>query len=343
LAIFTGQVVAALVTGNTVIAKPADQTSIIANYAVKLMHSSGVPVGALQLIVAHGSSVGEILVQNDDVNGIVFTGSTSTAKLINLTVANRRGALIPIIAETGGQNAMIIDSSALLEQVVDDIIVSAFGSSGQRCSALRVAYVQEEIYDDLLKLLSGAMDLLKVTDTLDLSADMGAVIDNNASSMLHKHVSDMSEKGFNIVRHHQNGHASGGYFVYPHIIEVGGINDIPDEKFGPILHIAKYRLDDVDHVINDINSYGFGLTFGIHSRVPSRVEYIQSKMKTGNIYVNRSMIGAQVESQPFGGENKSGTGFKAGGPHYLLKFLTERAVSSNLTSIGGNIELLNRK
>ncbi|MEY3197016.1 MAG: Bifunctional protein putA [Pseudomonadota bacterium] len=343
LAIFTGQIVAALVAGNTVVAKAADQTSIIANFATKLMLKAGIPKQALQLVISSGSNVGRYLVPNKHVSGIVFTGSTNTAHVINLALAEKKGPIVPFIAETGGQNAMIVDSSALLEQVVDDVIASAFHSAGQRCSSLRILYIQDEIYDSLKQLLVDAIDTLKIGDTTDLTNDIGPVIDKKALETLSEHVKYMKEHKFNILKtHSHNGQKinKDGYYFYPHIIEVSGINDIPGEKFGPILHIAKYKSKRIDKVIDEINNYGFGLTFGIHSRVESKIDDISQKIKVGNVYANRSMIGAQVESQPFGGRGLSGTGFKAGGPNYLMRFVTEKTVSINATAIGGNFELL---
>lgn len=341
LAIFTGQIVAALVSGNSVIAKPSDQTSIIASVVVKLMHKGGVPTKVLQLLLASGSAIGKYVVTNPDIAGVVFTGSTATAKIINSTLSARPGAIVPIIAETGGQNAMIVDSSALLEQVTDDVLMSAFYSAGQRCSALRVLYIQDEIYDSLVEMLIGAMAALKIGDTSDFANDIGPVIDKASFEHLTAHIKDMEAKGFKIIASHpQKGALKDGHYFYPHIIEINNINDLEEEKFGPILHLVRYKYADLDKIINEVNGYGFGLTFGIHSRIESKIEYIRSKIKAGNIYVNRSIIGAVVESQPFGGENQSGTGFKAGGPHYLLKFMLERTTTVNLTAIGGNIELL---
>ncbi len=341
LAIFLGQVVAALVTGNTVLCKPADQTSLIANYAIKLLYETGIPKNVIQLLIAKGSLIGEVVVTDEKIKGVTFTGSNETAKFINLTLAQREGAIIPLIAETGGQNAMIVDSSALLEQVCDDVITSAFYSAGQRCSALRVLYVQEEIYDDLLKLITGAMEELKIGDTFDITHDIGPVIDEKSKAQLTAHVEELRESGFNVLATHpMNGSAANGYFFYPHIIEIKTINDLKAENFGPILHICKYKEKELNKVIEEINNYGYGLTFGVQSRIDHKISDITSKIHVGNIYVNRSTIGAQVESHPFGGENKSGTGFKAGGPHYLLRFMTERALCINLTASCGNIELL---
>ena len=340
LAIFTGQIVAALVAGNTVISKPAAQTSVVANYAVKLMHKAGVPKTALQLLLTSGSNICNHAITDERIAGVAFTGSTDTAKLINKTLADRNSGIVPLIAETGGQNAMIVDSSALLEQVTDDVLISAFYSAGQRCSALRILYVQEEIYDDLLLMIKNATELLKISDTSDFSTDIGPVIDLSSFDYLAKHITEMQDKGFKVTAHPQKDLLKDGWYFYPHIIEVNSIKDIPDEKFGPILHVAKYKSEKLDDVIKEINDYGFGLTFGIHSRIESRIEYIRSRIKAGNIYANRSIVGAKVESQPFGGENRSGTGFKAGGPHYLLRFMLERTMSINTTAIGGNIDLL---
>ena len=339
-AIFIGQIAAALVTGNTVIAKPSGQTPVIANFAVKLMHKIGVPKSVLQLIISSGGNVNKYAVADERIAGVAFTGSGKTAKAINSTLAGKDSGIVPFIAETGGQNAMIVDSSALLEQVTDDVLNSAFYSAGQRCSALRMLYVQEEIYDELLTMIKGATELLKIGDTSDFTVDVGPVIDENAKNMLSAHIEDMQAKGFKIFIHPHNGKQKGGYYFYPHIIEVKTINDIPDEKFGPILHITKYKSKNLDKVIDEINNCGFGLTFGIHSRVEEKIKYIRSKIRVGNIYANRSIIGARVESQPFGGENKSGTGFKAGGPNYLLRFMTERTTSVNIAAFGGDVELL---
>ncbi len=343
LAIFLGQIVAALVTGNTVLAKAAEQTSLIANYVVKLAYKAGIPHKALQLLLASGSSIGENIVPDNRVRGVAFTGSTDTAKRINLAIAQRDGAIVPLIAETGGQNAMIVDSSALLEQVADDVIYSSFYSAGQRCSALRILYIQEEIYEPLIEMISGAMQELKIGDTIDITCDIGPVIDQASKNQLQEHIVNMQEKGFKLIAaHHMYNNAAQGNYFYPHILEVSNINDLESEKFGPILHVCKYKSSDLNKVIEGINNYGYGLTFGLQTRIEKKVTDVKNLIKAGNIYVNRSTIGAQVESQPFGGENKSGTGFKAGGPHYLMRFMTERALCINLTAVGGNIELLSK-
>ena len=299
-----------------------------------------IPKSALQLIITSASNISNYVLRDERIAGVAFTGSCDTAKNINLTLAERNSGIVPFIAETGGQNAMIVDSSALLEQVTDDVLISAFYSAGQRCSALRVLYIQEEIYDNLCNLIREATEILKIGDTADFSNDIGAVIDRKSFDNLGHHISYMEKAGFKVYSHPQNGSLKDGNYFYPHIIEINSINDIPGENFGPILHIIKYKSQEIDKIINEINNYGFGLTFGIHSRIEEKIEYLRSRIRAGNIYTNRSIVGAKVESQPFGGENKSGTGFKAGGPHYLLKFMLERTTCFNLTAIGGNVELL---
>jgi RHH-type proline utilization regulon transcriptional repressor/proline dehydrogenase/delta 1-pyrroline-5-carboxylate dehydrogenase len=347
LAIFSGQILAALVTGNTVIAKPAENTSIIGVKAVELMHQAGIPADALHVLVAHGREVSDNILTDNCISGVCFTGSTATAQVINNVLnARKGGALATLIAETGGQNAMIVDSSALLEQATDDIVLSAFGSAGQRCSALRVLYIQEEIYDSLLNMIKGAVDEFDMGNPTDFVTDIGPVIDARAQKGLLDHASNMKKLGFNIAHIHKS-HKDKAYergtFVFPHTIEVNSIADIEKENFGPILHVCKFKLKDLDKVIDDINATGFGLTFGVHSRIESRYKYIASRIHAGNIYINRSMTGAIVESQSFGGEGLSGTGFKAGGPNYLRRFMVERLVSVNTTAIGGNISLLLKK
>ncbi len=340
-AIFAGQIVAALAAGNSVIAKPSGQTPVIANFVVKLMHKAGLPKSALHLVITSGNNINKYAVADERIAGVAFTGSCGAAQSINSTLSTRQSSIVPFIAETGGQNAMIVDSSALLEQVTDDVLTSAFYSAGQRCSALRMLYVQEEIYDELFAMLKGATELIRVGDTSDFAIDVGPVIDESAKNILDLHIEDMKKKGHNIYVHPHSGKIKNGHYFYPHIIEVKSINDIPDEKFGPILHITKFKSKNLDKVIKEINECGFGLTFGVHSRIEEKIEYIRSKIKVGNFYANRSIVGAKVESQPFGGENKSGTGFKAGGPNYLLRFVTERTTSINTTAFGGDVELLN--
>ncbi|MFK8040662.1 MAG: bifunctional proline dehydrogenase/L-glutamate gamma-semialdehyde dehydrogenase PutA [Rickettsiaceae bacterium] len=341
LAIFTGQIVAALVSGNTVIAKPAEHTPNIAYFAVNLMYKAGVPKSALQFLIAKGSVVGKYALPNRKIAGVVFTGSLATAQLINATLSQRTDKIVPMIAETGGQNSMIVDSSALLEQVVDDVLTSAFRSTGQRCSALRVLYIQDEIYDKLLEMIVGAMEILKIDDNSNFATDIGPTISQDAACSLSKYVDSMQSKGFTLIAKHPHCEIlkEDNFFV-PHILSINSIKDVPEEQFGPILHVIRYKTQDLDQVIQEINEVGFGLTFGIHSRVEKKIKGIASKICAGNIYINRSIIGAKVESQPFGGENKSGTGFKAGGPYYLLRFMTERTNTVNLTAIGGNIDLL---
>ncbi len=340
LAIFTGQIAAALVTGNCVLAKPASQTSAIAHFVITLMHKAGISTNALHLILTTGQSMSDYALSDGRISGVLFTGSDKSAKAINQTLAARDTYIATLVAETGGQNAMLVDSSSLLEQVCDDVIESAFFSAGQRCSACRMLYVQEEIYDDLITMLKDAVDILKIGDPADFASDIGPVIDQTSYKSLKSHIKNMEEKGFTIHKHPLNDSIKTGNFFYPHIIEVNSINDIEQEQFGPILHIAKFSAKKIDNVIDDINNYGYGLTFGMHSRIDERIQYVKSRIKVGNFYANKTMTGAKVESQPFGGERASGTGYKAGGPNYLLKLISERAVSVNLTAIGGDVELL---
>lgn len=343
LAIFCGQIFAALVCGNTVLAKPSEVTSLIALYAVDLMRAAGVPSGALHLLLGAGKQIGRQLTSDNRVSGVCFTGSTKVARAINVALASRNAPIASFIAETGGQNAMIVDSSALLEQSVDAILFSAFGSIGQRCSALRVLYVQDEIYEPLLRMLSGALQEIKIGNTLDFSNDLGPVISAAAKSSLEAHVTYMKKNSFKVTTWSgdvENVEYKDGYFIAPCIIEIKSINDIKEENFGPILHVISYKAKDIDNVIAEINSTGFGLTFGMQSRIERNFKYVASKIKAGNVYINRSITGAQVESHPFGGEGNSGTGFKAGGQNYLLKFVTERTLTINTTAVGGNFKLL---
>jgi len=341
LAIFTGQVCAALVTGNTVLAKPASQTSLIATKAVELMHKAGIPKDVLHLIPASGRLVGETLLPDHHIAGVCFTGSTETAWHINQVLASRRSAIIPFIAETGGQNAMIVDSTALPEQVVGDVIASAFQSAGQRCSALRLLLVQEDIAEKVIKMLKGAMAELTLGDTSKLSTDVGPVIDQSAQDSLLAHIEELKKIGAEIYTVQASDPITKqGYFVPPSAYEISEISALTQEHFGPILHVKRFRAKDLDKVLEDINSLGFGLTFGLHSRIGSRVDYIASRIKAGNVYVNRNMIGAVVGVQPFGGQGLSGTGPKAGGPHYLYRFMNEQTISIDTTAQGGNASLM---
>lgn len=345
LAIFCGQILAALMTGNTVLAKPAIHTPIIAYMAVQLMHEAGIPKDALHLLLCDGKKLSDALFKDQRISGVCFTGSNEVANSINRNLANRDGAIAQFIAETGGQNAMIIDSSALLEQASDSIINSAFGSAGQRCSALRVLYIQEDIYDDLLNMIIGAMQELRIGNTEKFEYDIGPVISASAKKELEQHVEAMRTTGFNIAAVHdaaQNLKKENGHFFPPHIIEINHISDINKEHFGPILHVRKFSSKQLDMIIDEINSTDYGLTFGVNSRIESKIEYITSRINAGNIYINRDTIGAQVETHPFGGEKKSGTGFKAGGPYYLLKFISERTITNNIAAIGGDMALLGK-
>lgn len=340
LAIFTGQVIAALVTGNCVIAKPAEQTPLIAALAVKLMHQAGIPGGAVQLLPGDGETVGATLVADKRIKAVLFTGSTDTANLINRSLATRGGEIIPLIAETGGQNAMLVDSSALLEQVVVDAVSSAFGSAGQRCSALRVLFVQEEVYPRTVELLKGAMAELVIGDPQWLVTDVGPVIDKPALSLLKGHV-DTMKKSYEVLYQCQLDESlESGYFMPPTAIAIDHINALEKEVFGPVLHVIQFKRKDLNKVIEQINATGYGLTLGIHSRINETVKYIKEHVHAGNCYVNRNMTGAVVGLQPFGGEGLSGTGPKAGGPNYLVRLCHERTYTVDTTAAGGNASLM---
>jgi RHH-type proline utilization regulon transcriptional repressor/proline dehydrogenase/delta 1-pyrroline-5-carboxylate dehydrogenase len=335
LAIFLGQVTAALVTGNTVVAKPAPQTPEIAAYAVGLAHSAGIPEDALVLAVG-GPEMGQALVEDVRISGIAFTGSTATAKRIARTlVADDERPLVPLIAETGGINAMIVDSTALPEQVVVDVVTSAFRSAGQRCSALRVLLLQEEIADRTLEMLAGAMDTLVVGDPADPRTDVGPVIDVGAYERLMGHRAASQNRWLKTIPV-----PAEGLFVPPTLIGVDEVEDVRKEWFGPLLHVTTWKAGQLAETVARVNASGFGLTMGLHSRIARAAEAVEAVAKVGNLYVNRSMIGAIVGSQPFGGEGLSGTGPKAGGPHYLPRFCAERVTSTDTTSSGGNATLL---
>lgn len=340
LAIFLGQVAAALATGNSVIAKPAEQTGLIAHLAVTLAHQAGIPGDVLHLLPGDGASVGGPLTADRRIGGVCFTGSTETAKLINQTLANRDGAILPLIAETGGQNAMIVDSTALPEQVVRDVVSAAFQSAGQRCSALRVLYLQEEIADRVLEILTGAMQELVVGNPAEHATDVGPVIDADAKNGLELHLARMMPKCRLIAQAPMPKATLEGHFVQPTALEIRSITELEREQFGPILHVVRYAARDVEQVINEINGTGYGLTLGIHSRNESHAEALASRIQAGNVYINRNQIGAVVGVQPFGGQGLSGTGPKAGGPHYLHRFVTEKTRTINTTAVGGNASLL---
>jgi RHH-type proline utilization regulon transcriptional repressor/proline dehydrogenase/delta 1-pyrroline-5-carboxylate dehydrogenase len=336
LAIFTGQVVAALVSGNAVIAKPAEQTPKIAAFAVDLMHQARVPKDVMQLAVGEGGKIGAALTSHKLTAGIAFTGSTETAWIIQSALAQKRGPIIPFIAETGGQNAMIVDSTALPEQVVDDVIRSAFLSAGQRCSALRVLYLQDDIAPNVIDMLKGAMQELVIHDASDPATDIGPVIDNEARDNLQQHAQDLKDKQICSAIMPDGLKDS---FILPQVFKINSIKELDKENFGPLLHVITYKAKDLDRVIDEINATGFGLTLGIHSRVEGLADKIAAKVNAGNIYINRGMTGAVVGVQPFGGMGLSGTGPKAGGPHYLYRFVTEKTVSINTTAAGGNTTL----
>jgi RHH-type proline utilization regulon transcriptional repressor/proline dehydrogenase/delta 1-pyrroline-5-carboxylate dehydrogenase len=340
LAIFIGQVVAALVAGNTVIAKPAEQTNLVAWRATRLLHEAGVPEAVLQLLPGDGPTVGAQLTSDPRVAGVAFTGSTETARRINRALAAREAPIAVLIAETGGQNALIADSSALPEQLVKDVISGAFNSAGQRCSATRVLFVQEDVAERTLQLLAGAMAELRVGDPGLLATDIGPVIDEDARQVLNEHIARMQREAKLIAALPLGEAHAHGCFVAPHAFEIDSLQRLEREVFGPVLHVIRYPARGLDAVIDAINATGYGLTLGIHSRIDSTIDYIQQRVRAGNCYINRNMIGAVVGVQPFGGEGLSGTGPKAGGPHYLHRFATERAVTINTAAVGGNASLL---
>ena len=336
LAIFMGQVTAALAAGNAVVAKPAEQTPLVAAYGVRLLHRAGIPGEVLHLLPGDGAKVGGALVEDARVNGVVFTGSTEVAQLINRTLARRDGVIAPLIAETGGQNVMIVDSTALPEQVTRDVLASAFQSAGQRCSALRILCLQEDVADGMLKMLAGAMEELSVGDPSLLSTDIGPVIDEEAQAMLKGHVKRMLGEAKLIKRAHLGPGTDRGSFVAPAAFEIDRISRLQREVFGPILHVVRYRADRMDKLIEAVNDTGYGLTLGIHSRIDETADLIYNRTKVGNTYVNRNQIGAIVGVQPFGGQGLSGTGPKAGGPHYLHRFAAE--VPANGAGSGAALE-----
>ncbi|HEY0859752.1 MAG TPA: bifunctional proline dehydrogenase/L-glutamate gamma-semialdehyde dehydrogenase PutA, partial [Pseudoxanthomonas sp.] len=340
LAIFLGQVSAALAAGNSVIAKPAEQTNLIGHAAVKLLHEAGVPEAVLQFLPGDGATVGAALTKDPRVAGVAFTGSTETARAINRALAARDAAIGVLIAETGGQNAFIADSSALPEQLVKDAIGSAFTSAGQRCSAARVLFVQDDIADKVMTMLAGAMEELKIGDPGLLSTDVGPVIDADALKILEDHAARMATEARLIKQANLGEDAAHGTFFAPRAWELKSLDQLHREIFGPALHVVRWKADQLDQVIDAINATGYGLTLGVHSRIDETVDRIAARVKVGNVYVNRNQIGAVVGVQPFGGQGLSGTGPKAGGPHYLPRFATEKTVTVNTTAAGGNASLL---
>ncbi len=339
LAIFLGQIAGALAAGNTVIAKPAEQTPLVAAAAVRLLHEAGIPGDVIQLLPGEGK-VGAKLVADPRIAGVAFTGSTDTARSINQALAQRPGPIVPLIAETGGQNALIADSSALPEQLVADALISAFDSAGQRCSSARVLFVQEDIADRMIAMLAGAMDMLTIGDPMLLGTDIGPLIDDPARAALEAHVARMQREAKILHTLRVPPGAERGTFFAPRLIELDRLDRLTGEVFGPILHVIRWQGGHLDRVLDAVIATGFGLTLGIHSRIDETVRAIHARLPVGNCYVNRNMIGAVVGVQPFGGEGLSGTGPKIGGPHYLYRFATERTLSIDTTAAGGNASLM---
>jgi RHH-type proline utilization regulon transcriptional repressor/proline dehydrogenase/delta 1-pyrroline-5-carboxylate dehydrogenase len=339
LAIFTGQVAAALAAGNCVAAKPAEQTPLVAAAAVRILHAAGVPASALHLVPGDGR-VGEALVGDPRCAGVAFTGSTEVGRLINRALAAKGGPIVPLIAETGGINAMIADATALPEQVTDDVIMSAFRSAGQRCSALRLLCVQDDVADKVVEMIAGAARELRLGDPGDPATHVGPVIDAEAYGKLMAWIAAAEKRGTVRFRWDAGRALPKGLFVPPTIIALGGAGDLTEEVFGPILHVVRWRAGSLDRLIGDIKASGYALTLGIHSRIDATVRRTIAALDNGNVYVNRSMIGAVVGTQPFGGSGLSGTGPKAGGPNYLRRFALEQVVTVNTAAAGGNAALL---
>ncbi len=341
LAIFIGQIAAALVTGNTVIAKPAEQTSLIAFKTIQLFHQAGIPEIVLQLVLGDGEQ-GAKLTQSSKIDGVVFTGSIQAARAINKALADQ-SIIKPLIAETGGLNGMFVDTTALKEQVVDDVILSAFGSAGQRCSALRILFLPEETADHIIEGITGAMDQLCLGNPKNTETDIGPVIDLQAHKMLTDYLAEIQKKKkAHLIKQIPYEHLlKKGSFFGPCVIEISSLEDIDHEVFGPVLHIIRYKRDQLDQIMQALTEKGYGLTLGVHSRLQSFAEKVKNGVVAGNVYINRNMVGAVVGVQPFGGEGLSGTGPKAGGPHYLLRFVSERTITTDITAQGGDPELLN--
>jgi RHH-type proline utilization regulon transcriptional repressor/proline dehydrogenase/delta 1-pyrroline-5-carboxylate dehydrogenase len=340
LAIFTGQIAAALAAGNTVLAKPAEQTPLIASEAVKLFHAAGLPGEALHLLPGDGK-VGGKLTADPRCAGVAFTGSTEVARIINRTLAAKDGPIPPLIAETGGLNALFCDTTALREQVVDDVVMSAFRSAGQRCSALRILLLPHETADETLDMLKGAMDVLVVGDPADPATDVGPIIDAEACAALDEHMNAMRKQGTSVWQRDIGALREKRTFFGPAIVELPSLALVDREIFGPILHVIRYDPDDIATVGAELSAKGYGLTLGVHSRLEGFVDQVKDAVRAGNVYVNRSIIGAVVGVQPFGGMGLSGTGPKAGGPHYVARFAAERSVTVNIAAQGGDPQLLN--
>jgi RHH-type transcriptional regulator, proline utilization regulon repressor / proline dehydrogenase / delta 1-pyrroline-5-carboxylate dehydrogenase len=335
LAIFVGQIAAGLAAGNAVVAKPAEQTPLIGHLAVSLLHRAGIPGDVLNVVLGDGA-IGAALTGDPRIAGVVFTGSTETARAINRTLAAKDGPIVPLIAETGGINAMIVDATALPEQVADDVVLSAFRSAGQRCSALRLVCIQEDVADRMIEMIVGAARELRLGDPRDPATHIGPVIDAEAKGRLDRHIARMKQE----ARVHFAGPAPDGLYVAPHVFELKRVEDLTQEIFGPVLHVVRYKAGTLGKVIEAIDATGYGLTLGIHSRIDAEITRITSALQTGNIYVNRNMIGAVVGVQPFGGHGLSGTGPKAGGPNYIQRFATEQVISVNSAAAGGNASLM---
>ena len=339
-AIFLGQVVAALVAGNTVLAKPAAVTSLIATRITALAYEAGIPKDCLHLLCGSGSQIGNACVPDDRVAAVVFTGSTEVAKGINQQLAARDGAIVPLVAETGGLNALIADTSALNEQLITDVVESAFGSSGQRCSALRLFLVPEETAESVLTMLKGAMQEWVVGSPRELGTDGGPLIDQGCADAINADIKELDKNAVQVARSPVTAESAKGAFVIPACYEISAVSDLKKEIFGPVLHVVRYKMKDLDQVVDQINQLGYGLTFGVHSRVGARVKSICDSIHIGNIYINRNITGAVVGVNPFGGSGLSGTGPKAGGPNYLTRLCHEVTVTNNVTALGGNIELI---
>ena len=340
LAIFTGQIAGALAAGNAVVAKPAEQTPLTAAHAIKHLHAAGVPVDVLHLLPGHGETVGAALVRDPRIDGIAFTGGTDTCIDINRALAAREGPIVKLIAETGGQNCMIVDSSALPEQVVDDALASAFDSAGQRCSALRVLFLQQDVAGGMIDMLLGAARELTIGDPLDYATDIGPVIDAEAKQALEQHKAHMRREAKELLDLPLPASCAHGTFVAPAIYAIPSLALLPREVFGPILHVITFAGDRLAELCEAINATGYGLTLGLHTRVQATADFVAERVKVGNLYVNRNQIGAVVGVQPFGGEGLSGTGPKTGGPNYLRGFALERVRNTDLTASGGNATLL---